>query len=307
MNMKVSVAICTWNRAELLDQTLSHLRLLRIPEGIEWELLVVNNNCTDGTDGILKKYSGEMPLRRLFEPKQGLSNARNCAVANATGELLLWTDDDVLVDPEWMSSYVAGIRRFPEASFFGGTVEPWFAVEPPSWIREHLPRIAGTYAIRDLGDEVRPLAANEVPYGANMAFRLQALRGMDFNPRLGRIGAGMLSGDETDLIARLRQMGHQGVWIGTARVKHYIPQERMTKQYVWAYYHGISQTMFRQQPVWEGTTLLGAPRWAIRKYWEAQMKALLFAPFHGSKWIQAYLDTAYYRGIIDAFRELNRA
>ena len=63
----ITVAICTWNRAQLLDQTLTEMRKLRIPPGIEWELLVVNNNCTDDTDGVLDRHEGRLPIRRLFE------------------------------------------------------------------------------------------------------------------------------------------------------------------------------------------------------------------------------------------------
>jgi glycosyltransferase involved in cell wall biosynthesis len=300
--MLVSVAICTWNREKLLDQTLTQMRQLRIPDGVGWELLVVNNNCTDDTDAVLFRHADRLPLRRLFEAKQGHSHARNCAVAAAQGDLLLWTDDDVLVDREWLSEYVAAASRFPAATFFGGTVDPWFAAEPPRWISRHLHKITGVFAIRQLGEEVRPFTGNETPYGANMAFRLAAVKGIAFDPSLGRIGTGLLGADETDLIERLRQSGHHGVWVGTARVKHYIPAERLTKQYVWGICHGNSRVDFRRKPQPEGPTLWGAPRWAVRKYWESTVKAFLFSPFKGPRWLRAYLETAFFRGIIDASR-----
>ena len=85
--MHVTVAICTWNRARLLDQTLTGLHALRIPEGITWELLVVNNRSTDDTDAVISRHADTLRLRRLCEPKQGLSNARNCAVRAARGDL----------------------------------------------------------------------------------------------------------------------------------------------------------------------------------------------------------------------------
>ncbi|HMO35190.1 MAG TPA: glycosyltransferase [Gemmatales bacterium] len=85
--MKVTGAICTWNRAKLLDQTLERMKCLEIPEGITWELLIVNNICTDNTDEIIEKHSLTLPIKRLFEPKQGLSNARNCAVESAKEKL----------------------------------------------------------------------------------------------------------------------------------------------------------------------------------------------------------------------------
>src|ERR1700738_3055719 len=100
MTKSVSVAICTWNRARLLGQTLESFVRLRIPEGVSWELLVVNNNCTDDTDAVIERHAGSLPIRRLYEPTPGKSYAHNLAIAEAQGDLVLWTDDDVIVDPE---------------------------------------------------------------------------------------------------------------------------------------------------------------------------------------------------------------
>src|SRR4051812_4932182 len=111
--IRVTVAICTWNRSALLDRTLTSMRHLVIPEGVEWEILVVNNNCTDDTDDVLSRHFAGLPLRRVFEPRQGLSNARNAAIDVAAGELICWTDDDVLVDPGWLSAYVEAASRWP--------------------------------------------------------------------------------------------------------------------------------------------------------------------------------------------------
>jgi glucosyl-dolichyl phosphate glucuronosyltransferase len=67
--MFVSVAVCTWNRASLLDRTLQQMRRLQIPAGVGWELLVVNNRCTDETDAVLAAHGNVLPIRRLYEPE----------------------------------------------------------------------------------------------------------------------------------------------------------------------------------------------------------------------------------------------
>src|SRR5262249_22427954 len=151
--MHVTVAICTWNRANLLDQTLARMRELAIPTGTRWELLLVNNNCTDATDEVIAKHADALPLRRLLETKQGLSHARNCALEHLRGELLIWTDDDVLVDPGWLAAYVDAANATPGAGYFGGPVEPWFEAEPPSDIKRHLAAIRGAFALVDYGPE----------------------------------------------------------------------------------------------------------------------------------------------------------
>ena len=97
---------------------------LTVPVGVKWELLVVNNRCTDDTDSVIARHQMRLPLRRLFEPEPGLSNARNCAVAAAQGDLMLWTDDDVLIDRDWLEAYVAAASKWPDAGYFGGRIEP---------------------------------------------------------------------------------------------------------------------------------------------------------------------------------------
>ncbi len=129
--MKITVAICTWNRHELLRKTLAEMTKLTVPPEVEWELLVVNNNCTDDTDDVIGEFEKQLPLKRIFEEKPGLSHARNCAIEHASGELLIWTDDDVLVDANWLVEYVKGAEAWPDASFFGGTVDPWFEIGTP--------------------------------------------------------------------------------------------------------------------------------------------------------------------------------
>src|SRR5438067_7149458 len=221
--MHVTVAICTWNRANLLDRTLARMRELSVPPGLAWELLVVNNNCTDDTDAVIARHAGALPLGRLLETKQGLSHARNCALEHVRGELLVWTDDDVLVEPGWLSAYVEAARAHPAAGYFGGPVEPWFEADPPADLLRYLPSVRGAFALVDYGPETRPLAAGEAPFGANMAFRTELVRSFRFDPKLGRTGASQIGDEETALLEALNREGRFGVWVGPARVRHFIP------------------------------------------------------------------------------------
>jgi glycosyltransferase involved in cell wall biosynthesis len=300
--MLVTVVICTWNRAELLEQTLTELRRVRLAPGLEWELLVVNNNCTDETDKVLKRHDANLPLRRLFEARPGKSFAANLAVDHAKGELIVWTDDDVLVDPDWLLEYVKAAEQWPWAAFFGGTIDPWFAAEPPRWIHRHIGRLGVIYAARQLGSEIRPLADNELPFGANMAVRRQVFATRRFNTRLGPCGRQQVRGEETELLRGLRQLGKLGVWVGTARVRHYIPAERLKSQYVWDWYRGSGRLLARQQMYEDCKCLWGAPRWAIRKYWSSRVQAWCLAAFQGSAWLGAFTTAATCRGIIEETR-----
>jgi len=301
--VKITVAVCTWNRAALLAQTLERMRVLAVPPGATWDLLVVNNNSTDDTDAVLARHEQHLPLKRLFEPKQGHSNARNCAVEHAAGDLLIWTDDDVLVEPDWLTEYATAADAFPQAGYFGGTVEPWFEAPPPRWVLRNLAHLEGPFALRRLGGEVRPLRDGEQVFGANMAFRTDLLRRFRFDPALGRVGTGMLSGDDTELVDRVKAAGWSGVWVGTARVKHYIPAGRLTAAYVWKFFRGLGRTNFRRDPnAAAGPRLFGLPRWLVRHYLTARVRSLVLAPAGGHGWVSSFAEAATARGMIDEAR-----
>jgi glucosyl-dolichyl phosphate glucuronosyltransferase len=97
--MLITVAICTLNRAESLRRTLESLAAMRVPGELDWELVIINNGCTDHTDDVIKTFAGRLPIQREFEPQHGHSRARNHAVDIAKGDYIVWTDDDVIVDP----------------------------------------------------------------------------------------------------------------------------------------------------------------------------------------------------------------
>ncbi|MFO0813527.1 MAG: glycosyltransferase [Gemmatales bacterium] len=299
MQISVTVAICTWNRAALLDQTLGRMKCLEIPEGVTWELLVVNNNCSDNTDEIIQKHAPVLPLKRLFEPKQGHSNARNCAVQHASGDLLVWTDDDVLVDKNWLALFANAATLFSHAAYFGGAIEPYFETAPPRDLARSLPEIASAYALVDYGNETRPFRNGESPFGANMAFRMDVLRSFQFDPNLGRVENNMIGDDETALLERLKSDKQQGIWIGQARVQHIIPEERATWSYIERYYSGLGQTVTRRQGFPDCSTIFGAPRWVVREYWTKRLQGWFLRCLGQSGWVAKFARAAYYRGVIE--------
>lgn len=310
--MFITVAICTWNRAPLLEQTLEGMKKLRIPEGIRWELLIVNNKCTDDTDQVIARHEGQLPIRRLFESKQGLSNARNCAVAAANGELILWTDDDVLVDADWIGNYAAAFRRWPEAEYFGGMIQPWYERTPQAWITENLSFLQGLLVIRNLGPWERPFQGGEHPFGANMAFRRSILKGKLFNPELGRMANEGILGEESAFFRSLRAEGVQGVWVPDAQVKHYIPSQRMTLGYLWDFFHGAGRTDVRMDGPPDhdpstGSLLWGAPRWLYRQRLELWVRAYWRRLLRRPDWVRSYGLAARVSGVICETRRLHAA
>jgi len=248
--LNITVAICTWNRARILDQTLRSLAAVDVPPGVEWELIVVNNNSSDDTAEVIAGHKKRFPLRSLDEGRQGKSNALNRAAEAAVGEWILWADDDVLFDPLWMRSYADAILANRGASFFSGRVSPYFETPPPNWIREGWRHLRNVYAVREFGDRPFPIGEiGEAPFGLNWAVRAEVQKRYTYNPDLGRIGSRRLTGEETEVIASMMDDGHGGFWIPAARIRHVIPPERMTLKYVRSYFFGLGQSRRRMKGV----------------------------------------------------------
>jgi glycosyltransferase involved in cell wall biosynthesis len=239
--VRVSVAMCTWNRAASLGHALASMEKLVVPEEPGWEILVVNNACTDETDAVIARYAPRLPIRRLLEPQPGVSNARNCALDAVTGDLLVWVDDDCSVDPRWIGEYRAAAERYPEAAFFGGAIEASFESPPPLWLETEWSRVCDVYAVRSPERDGAPVEPSLLPFGANFAVRAEVQRRYRYLPSLGRRGDAMLGGEETEVMLRMLRDGHRGVWVPGARVQHRVTSDRLTEGYLRRFYHGQGQ------------------------------------------------------------------
>lgn len=274
--MNVTVAICTWNRAELLRSTLESFRGLEVPQGLDWELLVVNNRCTDHTDDVIEAFTARLPIRRIYEPEPGKSHALNTAVEAAGGEYILWTDDDVVVDPGWMRAYADAFVRWPDAAVFGGPIEPHFLTEPRDWLVQTLEQVGSAYALLDLGSEPEPLSWQAVPFGANYAVRTAEQRRYPFDPKLGPRPDSALRGEEIVLLRQMFEDGITGWWVPAARVEHIIPAERQTVAYLRRYFRGYGEVLATTGRGSGSKMLFGRPRWLWRRAIEEELRYRLW-------------------------------
>lgn len=300
--MLLTVSICTWNRSRLLRETLQHMTQMAIPNGVEWELLVVDNNSTDDTPSVLREYATRLPLRSIFEGRPGLSHARNAAVAQARGAYIIFTDDDVIVDRRWLEEYADAFRRHPDAVMFGGPILPWFEGEPPQWLRAVFGQVDVAYAARQFAGGDVPLSDSVMPFGANIAFRTDVLRDHPFDAALGRAGSGMLGGEETTMIRAFLSSGSTGWWVSGARVQHYVPSARQSVRYLRDWYAGYGRTLVRLDSKLFGAEGAGRPRWIWREIVVSELLFLyrrLSAP--PSVWIVDLKRASIARG---QFREL---
>lgn len=302
--MHVTVAICTWNRARLLEQTLDRLTALVIPDGVTWDVLLVENNCTDDTGAVAAAFAGRLPLRLVHEPASGKSRALNRVAEQATGEWILHTDDDVLVDPGWLTGYLGALQRHPDAVVLGGPIEPWFDGAIPPWLTAGLPAIGSAFAVLDPGPVERPITPDLVPFGANLAIRADVQGQFRYDIGLGPRPGSELRGEETTLVRTLLGAGLPGWWIPAARVRHFIPPERQTLRYVRAYYRGQGEFYARAETAaGAGRRWLGCPPWLWRRAATTHLAWGFHRVFSGPEaWVERMMHASIDAGRVAYYR-----
>lgn len=229
--MDASIIVCTYNRAESLRVTLNALKALAVPDGLAWEVLVVDNNSKDQTRNIVEESMAVWPrLRYVFESNQGLSHARNRGIAETTGKTILFTDDDVLPEADWLTTTLAGLDQY-DADACGGYIAPIWETTPPDWLTE---RFYGFLAVRtDRNDDYPIITPAQAPYGANMAFRRQVFEQVGlFDTNRGRKGKVLASGEDGEMFERILAAGQKAVFLGQSRVHHKVEAFRTTKTYL---------------------------------------------------------------------------
>jgi len=229
---RLSLIIATYNRAEQLLATLRSVAAQTAPAE-QWECVVVDNNSTDDTAGRIEEFRAAhplVPLRRVFERRQGLSWARNRGIAETTGDVVAVIDDDERIVPEFIAAYLAFFDAHPEAAAAGGRIVAEYPAGRPAWMSRFTERpIANPI---DLGPRPRLFPRGRIPGGGNMALRRSALQRCGvFDPQLGRRGAQLLGGEESDLFARLRRAGVQAWYVPDAVMYHIIPPAKLTGGY----------------------------------------------------------------------------
>jgi len=305
--LRLTVAICTWNRCASLQQTLEGFTRIDVPAGVDWELLVVNNNCTDATDDVIRRFEHRLPVRRAAEPTPGLSHARNRAVAESHGDYIIWTDDDVTVVPGWLSAYVAAFRSRPQAAIFGGPIRPTFDGTPPEWLTRIYPTIAGVYAACDLGPEVVPFHQWATPWGANYALRRREQVANLYDPELGYRPGRLIGWEETEVIRALLASGAEGWWVPDAALQHHVPPARQTTKYLRSHfynrgrYYGSRWTEDdRPQPF-----MFGRPRWMWRKAITSELRYRIRRVASTPEiWIEDLIKASETWGILNGYRRV---
>ncbi|TCO74307.1 glycosyltransferase [Chromatocurvus halotolerans] len=261
--MKISILFATHNGAKTLPYMLESLSEINCP--YEWELLAVNNESSDETEAILQSYIGELPIRILNQPKRGKNRSLNLGLKEATGDLIVLTDDDVVPNEDWIVRLVDCAEANPKFDIFAGRIGPLWPCQPDPVIIRNVP-LGTTYAISPTTLNEGPINPGNV-WGPNMAIRRRVFdAGHTFNEHVGPDKGRYIMGSETEFTERLHVAGYKCWFCDAAVVKHIIRENQMTQSWVIdrAFRSGRGERVRAKDDEFAVPSFIGIPRWRIR-------------------------------------------
>jgi glucosyl-dolichyl phosphate glucuronosyltransferase len=273
----VTLALVTCRRPESLARALAGIAQQRLDE--PWELLIVDNDPAASATTVIDAHRGsiEVPIRTFVESQPGAAHARNRAIAEAAGAILVMHDDDVVAPPGWLATLIAPVRD-DVADCVGGSVRLDPEVTRPAWFDE--PGLGAYLTALDLGPEPRPLVGHEYLVTANLACRTDLLRASGgFDPALGPRPGSHVVCDDVQLVRDVRAAGGRVLYIPNAWVQHELPASRLR------------------------------PRWLLhRSYWQGRSDYILDREMYGIRavggaavalgWLRAELGTRRREGLL---------
>ena len=264
--VNITVVVCTYNRAPILREALDSLAASSVATSVNWEILVVDNNSTDGTRRVVDKCSEQNPgrFRYFFESQQGLSFARNAGIREARGEVVAFSDDDVKVEPNWLQNLTAEVLTGNYAGA-GGRIFPEWTSPRPAWLPVQDRYGLAPLTSFDLGPT--PIDLTEPPVGANMAFRKSMFEKYGhFRTDLGRRPGTLIGDEEIEFGNRLLKGGERLRYEPSAVVHHPVQEARVKREYFLAWWFDKARAEILQDGVPQSRwRICGIPLYLFRR------------------------------------------
>ena len=228
----ITIIICTYNREKYIRPLLESIAKNDYPTA-DYEIVLVDNNCTDHTREVCGAFAAahpEIAFRYVVEPEQGLSAARNKGIKEAKGEIIIYVDDDALVDADYIRQYAEHFAANPDTMAAGGPIEPLYETEEPSWMSPYTKALLTAWM--NYGDKVREYPNGRYPGGGNAAYRKEVFDRVGlFNTELGRKGNLLLASEEKDIFDKMKALGMKVLYLPTPVLHHCIPQAKLEEDY----------------------------------------------------------------------------
>lgn len=230
--MFASVIMCTYNRDKYIYNVLKSIADNKISKD-KYEIVLVNNNSNDNTEAECNRFTADYPdvkFRYFIERNQGLSYARNRGIQESNGDLLVYVDDDALINDEYLQTYISFFDQHPEIDAAGGPILPKYETEEPSWMSTFTRQLITGKLY--LGDNIREFPSQSFPGGGNAAYRKSVFDKVGlFNVELGRKGDSLIGAEEKDIFDKMTTLGMRFFYLPNAILYHLIPEKKLTKEY----------------------------------------------------------------------------
>ena len=295
--MLISLIICTLNRNQDLKELLECLLTQKTDNMFEYEIVVVDNNSSDDTkkviDVLMPRFNGK--LRYFLETRKGKPFCINTGIAQAKGEVLGFTDDDCLVENDYLSTIYNEFKNADASiAFMGGKVLPkWYCKKIPSWITEEF---MGPLGVFNCGDEPFVIEKKEgskptLFFGENQLFRKSVFS------KHGNSAESKIYAQDTEICRRLLNNGEKALYAPKIKVYHKIPNRRLTPQNFYEWFNRRGQyadffLTYENKPYY----INGIPFWVIRDC--IKHYVLSFLSFSKTKRVRTRCDAYYSCGIM---------
>lgn len=228
----LTAIICTYNRAKYIGPLLESIAANDLAKE-EYEVLLVDNNCTDNTREVCEAFMAKYPdvtFRYVVESEQGLSAARNKGIQEAKGDIIVYIDDDALVDTHYLRDYAEWFAAHPETMACGGPIEPLYETAEPDWMSPYTKALLTAWM--NYGTKVREYPHGRYPGGGNAAYRASVFDQVGlFNTALGRKGGNLMGSEEKDIFDKMHALNMQVLYLPWPVLHHCIPQTKLEKPY----------------------------------------------------------------------------
>jgi glycosyltransferase involved in cell wall biosynthesis len=234
---RISVVTCAHNpRADYLEKVLNALRAQTLDKQ-RWEYLLVDN-ASDEPLAQRVNLSWHPTARHVKEEKLGLTYARLRGIQESAGDLLVFVDDDNVLDADYLEQALRLSNDWPTIGAFSGQVRAGFEVTPPEWTKKYWNRLAIREFQEDRWSNI-PCLDHTTPNGAGLCVRRRVaneyLRNHENGKRkivLDRTGASLLSAGDLDLATTACDLGLGNGLFASLKLTHLIPRERVEEDYL---------------------------------------------------------------------------
>jgi len=229
----LTVIICTYNRAKYIGNLLESIANNDL-EKAAYEIVLVDNNCTDNTRAVCEAFveaHKDVHFRYVVESEQGLSAARNKGIKEAKGDILVYIDDDALVDTWYLRTVSEYMSAHPEIDAVGGPIIPLYEdTQEPKWMTRYTKELLCGYLY--FGDAERSFPGERYPGGGNAAYRADVFEKVGlFNTDLGRKGDGLMGSEEKDIFDKMKAQGMRFMYLPKMILHHIIPSKKLERDY----------------------------------------------------------------------------